>query len=207
MEKLRPDIAERVVRIMRDEGAIPTLYDTNIKEQRVYYDTLEGACGFFEWYVTGDKRCRMVGDVLDHTGDVLQIGTIAPHGIIFAVRDILREGTDACVMALPFESSVFGGKNRDFWFLQVVAKDATKHAALGRLAVSLGIPGGRIVAVGDNYNDLEMIERADVGVAMGNAPGVVKDAARLVVGSNNSSGLSEVVDRVLLSGEFFPEPD
>ena len=68
----------------------------------------------------------------------------------------------------------------------------------------LDIPGGRYVAVGDNYNDCDMIEDADIGVAMGNAPDDVKELANVVVGSNNHSGLAQVVEEVLISGKYFP---
>ncbi len=207
MVTLPPGTARSVVAVMRDHGAIPALYDTNITDQRVFYDTLDGACRYFEWYVTEDRRCRRVKEVLDHTDDVLQIGTIASREVIFDVRDMLAGERNACVMALPFESSVFGGKNREYWFLQVVAATATKHAALTRLAAMLDIPQGRVVAVGDNFNDIEMIDRADVGVAMGNAPDEVKRVADLVVGPNNSSGLSDLVERVLFGDEFFAQTD
>lgn len=206
METLPRDIVRKAVDVMRSLGAIPALYDTNQFDQRVYYDTLDGACEFFEWYVTTDKRCHRTDDVLALDIDVLQIGTIARKDIIFAVREALSNDPPV-VMALPFESEVFGGKNHEFWFLQIVGENATKHASLRRLSADLGIPSGRLVAVGDNYNDAEMISRADVGAAMGNAPDEIKRLAKIVVGSNNHSGLSEVVEKVLFSGEFFPQSD
>ena len=52
-----------------------------------------------------------------------------------------------------------------------------------------------------------MIAHADIGVAMGNSPDEIKKLAQVVVGSNNDSGLCEVVETVLLSGKYFPEPD
>ncbi|MBT4482190.1 MAG: HAD family phosphatase [Candidatus Latescibacteria bacterium] len=195
-----------IVRIMRNNGIIPALYTTNQENQQVFYDSLDGACEFFEWYVTNDRRCELVDDVMAYTGDVIQIGAIAKKKSIFDIRDALVV-LDVRVMALPFESSHFGGKNEEFWFLQIIGMDAMKHIALKRLADMLDIPEGRLVAVGDNYNDTDMIANADVGVAMGNAPEEVKKLAQVVVGSNNDSGLSEVVDRVLLSGEYFSDPD
>ena len=198
--------SEKIVRIMRDNGIIPALYTTNQENQQIFYDSLDGACELFEWYVTNDHRCKLVDDVMAFTGDVIQIGTIAKKNSIFDIRDALV-AHGVRVMALPFESAHFGGKNEEFWFLQIIGMDAMKHIALNRLADMLDIPEGRVVAVGDNYNDSDMIANADIGIAMGNAPEEVKKLAKVVVGSNNNSGLSEVVDRVLLSGEYFSEPD
>ncbi|MCE5249582.1 HAD-IIB family hydrolase [bacterium] len=202
LEKLPSAVVREVVRITRELGAIPTLYSTDIHHQTVYYDTLEGACDYFTWYVTNDKRCTMIDDVMTVTDDVLQIGMIAAREIIFSIRDALKEVT-AKVIALPFESVHFGGKSDEFWFLQVVTEQATKHNALRRIAGWLDVPPGRLVTVGDNYNDADMISLADVGVAMGNAPDEIKKIAREVVGSNNGSGLAEVVDRIILNEDYF----
>ena len=202
LERLSSTVVKDVIRIVRECGAIPALYDSNIENQRIYYDTLEGACEHFEWYIKEDPRCIRVENVENHTGDVIQIGMVAARDVIFSVKDALEE-IDATVMTLPFESSHFGGKSRDYWFIQVVGKTARKNLALRRMAELLEIPEGRLVAVGDNYNDCDMIEDADIGVAMGNAPEEVKRLARVVVGSNNHSGLAQVVDEVILSGKYF----
>ncbi|MFC1692459.1 Cof-type HAD-IIB family hydrolase [Candidatus Latescibacterota bacterium] len=206
MESIQPEDTEVVVEVIREKGAIPALYNTNLLDQRIYYDSLEGACSFFEWYVTEDPRCVLVDDVMDYTGDVLQIGTIAEKRMIFDIRDALDDNR-LKVIVLPFENARFGGKNTDYWFLQVVEVNVTKHKALKSLAECLNIPPGRLVAAGDNYNDADMIRNADIGVAMGNSPEEIKKLANVVVGSNNDSGLAEVVDEVLLSGKYFPEPD
>ena len=206
LHKLESEQIARAVKVIREEGAIPALYDTDMHGQSVFYDTLEGACEYFRWYVTEDSRTHKVDDVLAVTNDILQISAIAEKHIIHSIRDILRE-SEMHVMALPFESVRFGGKNQDYWFLQVVHGQASKIAGLRQLAVWLGVPCRRLVAVGDNYNDAEMIVKADVGVAMGNAPAEIQALADVVVGTNNDSGLQQVVEDILLSGKYFPEPD
>jgi len=202
LETLTPEIVRKVVQVTREQGAIPALYNTDIFHQAVYYDTIDGACDFFKWYVTDDKRCERIGDIMEYTDNVLQVGMIAARDIIFSIRDGL-DGSGARVLALPFESPHFGGKNRDFWFLQVVNRQASKLDALRKVSRWLDIPDGRLIAVGDNYNDADMIKGADVGIAMGNAPDEIKELAHEVVGSNNGSGLVEVVDRIVLNEAYF----
>ena len=202
LETLTPEVVRKVVQVTREQGAIPALYNTDIFHQAVYYDTLDGACEFFKWYVTEDKRCERVDDIMEYTDNVLQVGMIAARDIIFSIRDGL-DMSGARVLALPFESPSFGGKNRDFWFLQVVNTQAVKIDALRKISRWLDIPDGRLIAVGDNYNDADMIKNADVGIAMGNAPDEIKELAHEVVGSNNGSGLVEVVDRIVLNEAYF----
>ena len=202
LETLTPEVVREVVRVTREQGAIPALYNTDIFHQAVYYETIDGACEFFKWYVTEDKRCERVDDIMEYTDNVLQVGMIAARDIIFSIRDGL-DMSGARILALPFESPRFGGKNRDFWFLQVVNTQAVKIDALRKISRWLDIPDGRLIAVGDNYNDADMIKNADVGIAMGNAPDEIKELAHEVVGSNNGSGLVEVVDRIVLNEAYF----
>ena len=49
----------------------------------------------------------------------------------------------------------------------------------------------KIVAFGDNYNDLGMFEAADVSVAVGNACDEVKNAADIVIEKNTEDGVAK----------------
>ena len=53
-----------------------------------------------------------------------------------------------------------------------------------------GILQQEVIAIGDNYNDKEMIEFAGVGVAMGNAPEEIKLVADFVTDTNNDDGVA-----------------
>jgi len=202
IEKLRPSLIQEVIGIARDHHTIPALYTSDVKNQNIYYDTLEGACEFFVWYVNNDPRSVRVENISNHIEDIMQVSLVAEKEVIFSVKEALPE-VDATVMILPFESSHFGGKSSDFWFMQVVSRKARKNNALNKIAELLNIPKGRLVAVGDNYNDSDMIDGADIGVAMGNAPDEIKKLAKVIVASNNHSGLAQVVDEVIISGKYF----
>ena len=55
-----------------------------------------------------------------------------------------------------------------------------------------------VVAFGDNYNDLSMLEAAGTGVAMGNAVEEVKAHANVVIGENESNSIADFINRNLL---------
>jgi hydroxymethylpyrimidine pyrophosphatase-like HAD family hydrolase len=59
----------------------------------------------------------------------------------------------------------------------------------------LGIPLGETIGIGDNNNDLELVTRAGLGVAMGNASPAVKAAADCVAPSVDEEGVVEVIER------------
>ncbi|HBW38076.1 Cof-type HAD-IIB family hydrolase [Desulfosporosinus sp. BICA1-9] len=74
-------------------------------------------------------------------------------------------------------------------YLEVVDKHATKGLALQTVAQHLGISRSDIMAVGDHYNDVSMLEYAGFGVAMGNAPVVVQQKADWVTAKNTEMGI------------------
>lgn len=78
-------------------------------------------------------------------------------------------------------------------FIDIQHPDASKGGALRRLAEQRGIPGERILAIGNYYNDISMLEFAGLGIAMGNSPDGVKEKADLVIGTNNEGSVAEAL--------------
>ncbi|SNR94690.1 hypothetical protein SAMN05446037_100220 [Anaerovirgula multivorans] len=77
--------------------------------------------------------------------------------------------------------------------VEVLDENATKGKALQQLAKVLNINQEAIIAVGDNYNDLSMIEYAGLGVAMNNAEKAVIEKANWVTKSNEEHGIAHLV--------------
>ena len=84
--------------------------------------------------------------------------------------------------------------------------DGSKGSALRALAESLGVPREQVVAVGDSPNDVDMIQYAGLGVAMGNASDEVKAAADAVALPASEQGLAVLLEGMLAKGEFSPLP-
>lgn len=87
----------------------------------------------------------------------------------------------------------------------VVARSGRYRARRQQQRQTPGAMGGRrglsmqdVVAFGDNYNDLSMLEAAGTGVAMGNAVDEVKARANIVIGDNESTSIAEFIYRQLL---------
>jgi Cof subfamily protein (haloacid dehalogenase superfamily) len=80
-------------------------------------------------------------------------------------------------------------------FLEFINAKVSKGVALSQLAEQLGYKQEEVIAIGDGENDLEMIQYAGLGVAMGNAKQIVKDNADMVTLDNNNNGVAEVIRR------------
>lgn len=75
-------------------------------------------------------------------------------------------------------------------FIEVVQKGVHKAVGLQKIAKHYNIPRERIIAFGDEDNDLEMIDYAGVGVAMGNAIEELKSIAKHITSTNEENGVS-----------------
>ncbi|HEU0236984.1 MAG TPA: Cof-type HAD-IIB family hydrolase [Candidatus Limnocylindrales bacterium] len=84
-------------------------------------------------------------------------------------------------------------------FLEFVAPGVSKGDAVRRLARRLGVPLANTLAVGDQYNDLEMLSVVGHGVAMPSAPAAVVAAARYVAPPVGDEGVATVLEALVLA--------
>lgn len=89
-------------------------------------------------------------------------------------------------------------RSGDF-FIDFMEPEATKGSALQKLSGLWGIPRESIMAIGNYFNDLEMIEFAGLGIAMQNSPMEVKARADAVTASNNHDGVHQAIMRYVYS--------
>jgi Cof subfamily protein (haloacid dehalogenase superfamily) len=87
---------------------------------------------------------------------------------------------------------------RDFSLVDVNGPNCSKGTTLARLAALLDIPSAQVMAVGDNWNDLEMLEFAGVPVVMSNATNAIKQRGFPVVPDHDAGGLAVAIRRYAL---------
>ncbi|HEX7352180.1 HAD family hydrolase [Brachybacterium sp.] len=97
------------------------------------------------------------------------------------------------------ESGVHGVEYSIGWtaWLDMAAPGISKASALEALREKLEVQETRTVAVGDGFNDVEMLSWAAVGVAMGQGPQGVKDVADVVTDSIYEDGTVLVLEQLL----------
>lgn len=81
--------------------------------------------------------------------------------------------------------------------IEIVKKGMNKAVGLQKIAHYFNIPDNRIIAFGDEDNDLEMIDYAGVGVAMGNAIDELKSVAKHVTETNEQDGIAMFLEHYL----------
>ena len=86
---------------------------------------------------------------------------------------------------------------RDLCILDILKHGCSKGHTLRRWAEKHGIPRTQVMAIGDNYNDVEMLEFAGLAVVMGNASNDLKQNGWRVTGSNAEDGVAQALKEIL----------
>lgn len=84
------------------------------------------------------------------------------------------------------------------YFLEMLDKRVNKGAGVRALAGQLGIRPEEVMAIGDQENDIAMLEYAGIGVAMGNAIESVKAVAQVITVTNEEHGVARAIEHYAL---------
>lgn len=107
---------------------------------------------------------------------------------------LFREETTAIVEEYPDIIYMSGGIGN----IEIIHRGVGKGTALLKLGERLGIAPEEIMAVGDSENDLDMICKAGLGVAMANSEAIILEHADVVTGSNDEDGAAAAIERFVL---------
>ena len=123
----------------------------------------------------------------------MQVGFVATVKLVHALAErIKNQYPDDMKLALTEY------RDRDFALLDVLSPQATKDVALRFLAERYHIPMERTMAIGDNWNDFEMLGAAGFGVLMSNAPKELIDRGFTTTGSNDEAGVAQAINKYVL---------
>lgn len=81
--------------------------------------------------------------------------------------------------------------------IEINHRDAQKGIAVIKVARERGIPMEQVMTIGDNFNDVSMLDIAGVSFAMGNAEPEVKEHAKYVTATNLENGVGEAIMRAI----------
>jgi 5-amino-6-(5-phospho-D-ribitylamino)uracil phosphatase len=177
----------------RDSAVV--LFDRPLSGQMLY-DRLDWAhpnrCRFRERNLAIIEQVPELEDAL--TEDPIQV---AYNGEVGGMRSVV-ESLAVHPRASELSVSVTEYAHRDFSLVDVCAAGTTKGQTLAQVAALLGIARDEVLAVGDNYNDRDMLEWAGIGVVMGNASEDLKASGLETTDTNDDAGLAHAIERFAL---------
>jgi len=197
-----------LVRLFRAHGTVPMVYGTDDDGGVLHHESrpLNDVLGRYI-----NNRRRTVGAIHavdDLTGldwqQALEVGTIDLEAPVRALSAEVTRLLGGQVKVINTRSLL--GKGQYFW-AEVFHADTDKGRGLQVLSTECGIPIARSVAIGDNYNDLDMFDAAGFSVAMAGSPDEVLARADLVTGPVNEGGAAAILEKIA-AGDFpFPRDE
>jgi hydroxymethylpyrimidine pyrophosphatase-like HAD family hydrolase len=85
------------------------------------------------------------------------------------------------------------------FFKEIIHSKSSKTSGLVKVLELYDIDSSEMIAIGDFYNDLDMLEYAGLGIAMGNAPDDVKQRANAVTMSNDENGVYHAIEEYIFN--------
>lgn len=83
------------------------------------------------------------------------------------------------------------------YFLEVSNKTSSKGAALQCICEKLGITPDKVMSIGDQNNDIQMLQYASVSVAMGNALEPIRQMVKFVTTTNDEDGVAVAINKFI----------
>ena len=178
-----------------DKKELSFLYDFLTKEfPTVSINVYSGK----DWYVNAlDKWVEIEAQITGESPKVTSLADFLQEEKNL-IHKLLLIDNAAIIQKLKETLATMDFPQTDFYlskdnYLEVTHNQVSKKQALLELANYYQLPLTSIMTLGDNYNDIPMIETAGLGIAMGNAPRDVKTCAKAVTDSNEQNGVSKAI--------------
>lgn len=175
-------------------GCAAVLFDRPLEGQ-IVYETVEWEHPRHGAFFRSNRQFISLVQPLERalTEDPLQVmftGTCADMRALHG--QLVANGTATFAITLTEYES------RDFALVDVIRAGCSKGSALRELARVRGIPRQDVMAIGDNLNDLPMLEFAGVPVVMSNAVTALRDRGWAMVPSNDAAGVATAIGTYIL---------
>ena len=184
-------LAHRLIRLLEENGFNPEVFVRDRFYVRKITEPVRQSQRFLQ------IKAEVVADLIH---DIQE-----PPTKIIVTGDTELIGGASTLVDSHFNGDIAAMHTYDY-LCEIGHPDGSKGKALQHLADSLGVKREEVVAVGDSPNDVDMIQWAGLGVAMGNAPDAVKSSADRVTLPASDHGLALLLETLLSQGLFRPLP-
>jgi Cof subfamily protein (haloacid dehalogenase superfamily) len=194
-------VARQVLHAMRDyRDAAALVFDRDLDRQ-VVFETMDwehpGRQKYWSRNNSHIAKSVPLEDAL--TEDPIQVMFNGAVDLMRPLAQTLRGLTSGPPSGAPaFSVLMTEYVHRDFTLVDVTAPDATKGHALAWRAGQMGLAPDEVMAIGDNFNDLEMLEFAGTAVVMGNSVEALKGRGWHVTGHQNEAGVAQAIEQFVL---------
>lgn len=192
---LECDTAKKAIKCVKETGEFPIVYHGHQDAADIFIENLhDNVSQRIVDYISNHMEFVTTYQNLESQleKDVLEIVSIVSRKRVDKVYKHLRERLNSSaeiIRWLPSDGSV--------GFLEIAHRKTSKAEPLKHLSKKLGIKREEIIAIGDNFNDMGMLQYAGLPIVMDNAPEELKKMGFSVTLSNDEDGIAEVIEKFI----------
>jgi 5-amino-6-(5-phospho-D-ribitylamino)uracil phosphatase len=198
------EAAHQVLQIGQAAGADAMVSDDHEGMGLLVYDRISEGNEALASYITWSRR--IVGDRVEesvrHVASLTDYLDHAPVHIGFSGTCARMQHLSELIgRALPDDVRVLRTMypRKDFALLDVLHPEASKGAGLAAVAHERNLTPDEVMAIGDNFNDVEMLEYAGTGVVMRNADPVLREREDFhLTATNDEDGVATAIEKFIL---------
>jgi len=180
-----------------------------IFNQHIPREALRAVCRF---YLEQGRACLCEGEDDVYITPIDGASTVPPGLIRIDAEDVFETCfAHANITKLTVSSSLTEADRQLLcpWFtlydmghyFEAILNGNTKATGMEKMLAAIGVPREDSIAIGDNTNDMSMVEYAGLGVAMGNACDVLKAAADAVTATCAEDGVAKMIEDYVMTGK------
>lgn len=202
--------AQQVIKICEENSIYYSVYTENgIITKNLNYNTLY----YYKENLNKEEKekthINIVQDVYNYIEEkdekILKIMICDNNQLVFkSILKKIKEITDIEILDVSHMSRKLIKQGTEeialeYFYTEITSKNVDKWNALERLIEMLNITKEEVITIGDNANDVKMIQNAGLGVAMGESAPYIKEQANIVTESNDNDGVAKILQQYLLN--------
>lgn len=177
--------AKEIIRDIKEEGLHINLY----QDDKLYVDTDNKYKRRYE-EISGIKAKQVK--------DLTELDLVEPTKVL-----IIEDDPELHKYYINYLEQKYGDKinvtESKQYFIEIGAQGVNKGHTLQQLVKEKDIKSKEVLAIGDSYNDIEMLSYAGTGIAMENAPEDVKKKADMVAPHHEDDGVAMILDKLIMN--------
>ncbi|MBS4536594.1 HAD family phosphatase [Clostridium sp. D2Q-14] len=183
---------EKLIEIFEKNNLYYHFYDNeNFYTTDLDYNSLK----YYEWNKKQKEENKININVLKNPVEYIKKNNVKVYKVVIMDEDIEKITNIREELSLYENIEVVSSWHGS---LDIMYKGVSKGKALKELCKIYGISREEVIAIGDNENDLSMLEFAGTSVAMENGIDLVKEYADIVTETNDNNGVAKAIEKLIL---------
>ncbi|MGO1819546.1 MAG: Cof-type HAD-IIB family hydrolase [Senegalia sp. (in: firmicutes)] len=190
---IKKEDIKKIIKVLDENDLYYHFYDNeNFYTKDLKYNSLK----YYEWSKKQNEENKINIEVIENPMELIEEKDLKVYKMVVVDDDIEKVIKAREELSKNKNIEIVSSMHGSF---DIMYKGVSKGKALKELCEIYNIKRGEVIAIGDNENDLSMLEFAGTSVAMGNGIDLVKNYASFVTDTNDNDGVAKAIEKYVLN--------